>query len=203
MTRACLAFATITVLAVMQLGAVGCIAQAPAVPPEALEHGRPVADPSPPIVSGESSGFMIEWKESASDASFVLVIQPRQLILRTVSETPDPTHVFWLRAISEGQFQSISKVLSERRVPSFRAHDEPGTWRWSGYSVFTFDAPVLLEVNDDRPGDESNVEFWSAMYANLILVLHELNRGLDLGVPPVVLPSSKFVTQRRRSEIMR
>ncbi len=65
-----------------------------------------------------NAGYEISWPSISIDGSFVIVVNPQQIYLKSGHENPNPNYVYWVKNINADLYTKI--VLSIKSNRSFR-----------------------------------------------------------------------------------
>jgi hypothetical protein len=148
--------------------------------PDDLFSRDSVPDPCPDYESPKPNRYMIFWNDSPSiDGSFILVIHPKQIFLRSSHDNPNPNKIYWFSSISTEQYKEISHFLGKYNGKVF---SNKGVWSWGGYKVFELteakESPYL--TGDEKDSDYKKADL--AIISNIFRIFAELNHGLPANV---------------------
>ena len=145
-----------------------------------------IPDPCPLDRSPTPARFMISWNDTpAIDGSFVFVVNPTQLLLRSFHDNPNPNRLYWLQSITPPEYEQLVTYLKNYRGDVFSDRDAGS---FGGYKVFQLigASQSPWHPEQDSPADD---ERWRAavdktILKNLNRVIREINRGMKAsGIP--------------------
>jgi len=130
--------------------------------------------------------YMVFWNDvPAIDGSFVLVIHPRQVFLRSTHDNPNYNRIYWLSALSVSQYEALIVFLDQY---SGNVFSDKGVWNWGGYKV--------VELEKAKQSPYATDDDWDAWYSrvnwaieeNMSRIFFELNHGLPVSVEKLNVP---------------
>jgi hypothetical protein len=142
--------------------------------------------------------YMIFWYEWYIDSSLVITIHPKQILVRSINNNPNPMFLYWLVDIDESQYKEICFVLDNHQIIKFSNND---VWQFDNYNVLRCEKCLIMKRIED-PYSKKNYElaeklFWENMYNNISSIITEFNNFFPVGVKKLPLPDSDFINKKQ------
>jgi hypothetical protein len=137
-------------------------------------------------------GFEISWPSPIIDGGFRLVINPRQIFLRSGHDNPNPNYLYWFVNIDTAQYNLIKSHLISLFNKKFEYYH-------NNHSLFYLLTPLKYLKESPIPDEVSDKEYkklekdaHSKLYKNLIQFLKILNIPLALNGNEIKYPTYKY-----------
>jgi len=155
--------------------------------PDDLFSQKNIPNPCPFNESTKPKRYMIFWDDRpAIDGSFILVIHPTQIFLRSSHDNPNPDCIYWMSPISASQYQALSGILDQYKEKIF---SQKNVWNWGGYKIFRFTKAKQSPYMTGTDWDAWHLKVDKTIESNMSQVFSELNRAFPKGVPKLNLIS--------------
>ena len=162
----------------------------PPIVPSDWGSSKTIKETCPRDESTNPKRYMIAWNDGPGiDGSYLVVIHPTQIFLRSSHENPNPNYVYWVAPLTDHQYALLVQFLDGYKGDLLQDHKKLGFWIWPGYTVYSLanprSSPWYTDYWEKRQNEYLQKEE-DAVKHNLQRILAELNRGLtkpDLKLP--------------------
>ncbi len=111
-------------------------------------------------------GFKVLWYSYTDEGRFSLVVNPRQMYLRTGHDNPHPNYLFWLNSITPEIYSKLSELSKDTNFIN-----EAYTSETSKYKSYW--------LKDAISDSASTNEHYYIAYQNLKTIIDKFNSNLD------------------------
>lgn len=123
--------------------------------------------------------YEIFWPAPYTDGSMRLMVNPRQIYLRSGHDNPNPDYLYWFSELDSIQYRAVQKFIAGREKDGwFKVYDN--TPDGPTYHFYKRSIPELeiTEEWTDELIEKHSKDHQKKMYLNLRRLLQEINRFL-------------------------
>jgi len=115
--------------------------------------------------NGEKNSKAIEiyWNSSCIDGSFLLVITPEQIYMRSGHNNPNPNRFYWVLPINKLTYKSIENTLKENKT--FQLYDE----KYNDDSLLKFVGEVKFEEKCKEELEKQILKYFKIFNDDLVV----------------------------------
>jgi hypothetical protein len=143
-----------------------------------------------PDTTKPKPGIKITWGSPFIRGKNVLIINPRQIFLKTEHENPYYDYLFWIINIDTSQYYAIRDFLKSNHIPRLTNQKSP----YSRYSIYSYEnnAVELTPPDDwtDQVIAKHSKDYKYILFKNFCSILNILNKPLSRKKEKIIIPSS-------------
>jgi hypothetical protein len=150
----------------------------------------------------EQSKIRISWASPYIDGGISFEVTPKQIVVYSHHDNPNPSYLYWVKNISDEQYRNIARYFASQegkrwfeeanKVPEpfpdeVRRHDD----------LFIKDMIPFAE-GEGYSWADLHQDYWAKLYCNISILLWSINSHLPSGVQWIEALPSDFVMKQRQ-----
>jgi hypothetical protein len=166
---------------------------------------KSIQDPYLQVLINENKEpkYIIYWKNRYYDNEVAFLIHPRQILVKEMTNTPNPKFLYWILNINDMQYKEICNILDNYKISYFIYDCEKDS---SDYKFYWCKSCSEMELTQKQLHCENcellNNKFWENLKNNIDIIITELNNFFPDDVEKLSFPDSDF-TKNKKSVLLK
>jgi hypothetical protein len=145
--------------------------------------------------------IQISWSSWYIDGGLAFNVTPKQIVVFSHHNNPNPSYLYWVKNITEDQYRGILKYFEShegrRWVEEADKVPEPSPDEIRRHDDLFVKAMIPYGEHEGYKYADLDHDYWAKLYCNISILLWAINSHLPNGVPWIENLPSDFVLKRR------